>query len=311
MKPPRETQISMHATTHGKATEVFAKGIAQRMSKRPLRAIGVALVLALLTGCNPPGVSAIRDVPGTSRDSVTHTVMLMWDLGRQLDSYGRSVGILPPTLDSITKSDQTRLVDVWRGRINYRVDGLTFELRSPGPDGLLKTPDDVVSIGMVGRNLPCETRNSSGTRRYEEIVAECSAEPPIILPLCPALIVRGNQEDELVTSRDSVLVTGRRLVRIARIVDGVGRERGGLPPSTRSIPGHPRINDVGIPDAWNRAIQYEALGRRFELRSAGPDGMFGTGDDIVVQSELGRTIPCAFATGEGERTCSSPPPECR
>ena len=35
-------------------------------------------------------------------------------------------------------------------------------------------------------------------------------------------------------------------------------------------------------DAWGTPLQYSVAGKNFELRSAGPDRQFGTGDDIVA-----------------------------
>jgi hypothetical protein len=41
---------------------------------------------------------------------------------------------------------------------------------------------------------------------------------------------------------------------------------------------------MGLLDAWGRAIQYEKISdSAFRLKSAGPDGEFGTADDIVKE----------------------------
>ena len=39
-------------------------------------------------------------------------------------------------------------------------------------------------------------------------------------------------------------------------------------------------------DAWSNALRYEPSGDEFTIRSAGPDGAFDTGDDIVSSGEL-------------------------
>lgn len=281
------------------------------MRERDFRKVSTLLAVSLLTACHGGGSrGTVWEGPVTQRDSVVRTQMRLWDLGRSLDSVARSTGRLPGSLDPSLIPGTGKTTDIWGRGIEYRQRGLAFELRSPGPDGALDNGDDVVALGRVGRNLPCETRDQYGTRRYEEIVAPCSEAPALIFPPCPSLLELRATEGVATTAGDSALLTGRRLVRFARIIDGVGRERGGLPPSFRAIPGHPQLPNGGVPDSWGQPVAYTHDRQRFELRSAGPDAQFQSADDIVVEGQLGQAVPCAFATANGTVTCDTPPPAC-
>jgi hypothetical protein len=140
----------------------------------------------------------------------------------------------------------------------------------------------------------------------------CAPKTPLVLlPRCPELWQRAELDNEVPpTAWDSVQLMGLRLVRIARAVDGVGRDLGALPLNLRPVPSYSSISMKDIGDIWHHAVRYLPRGRAFEVRSAGADGALDTADDIVVSSSLGETIPCAFRTGRGTVTCSEPPPPC-
>jgi hypothetical protein len=274
-------------------------------------ALSSVAAMFLLSAC-PPGASRpmVWEGPVTRQDSVGLAQRILWGHVIRLDSLGRTSGSLPPALPPVLGGPEASGTDPWGRRVRYTPQGLGFELRSAGPDGVLENEDDVVAVGRVGRNLPCETRDQYGTRRYEHIVTACSTAPPVVLPLCPGLLRLEPAEQPGATARDSLLMTGRRLVRFARIVDGVGRERGGLPPALTAVPGQPRLPEWGLPDAWARSVRYTPQGQRFELRSAGPDARFHTSDDITLAGELGQTIPCQFQMGTETIRCDAPAPPC-
>jgi hypothetical protein len=280
------------------------------MKQIRLAVLSMVAAAALLAACHPGRVRAtVWEGPVTREDSVGLAGRTLWNLVRRLDEFGRTTGKLPATLAPVLEAPRTG-TDPWGRSIRYTPDSLTFELRSAGADGVLESNDDVVALGRVGRNLPCETRDEYRTERYEHIVAPCDTSPTMVLPLCPPLLQLRPIEQPPATPRDSVLLTGRRLVRFARIIEGVARERGGLPPALAAVPGQPRFPDWGLPDAWDRRVEYTPRGQRFELRSAGPDARLHSADDIVVAGQLGQVIPCEFRAGDGVLTCDVPPPAC-
>lgn len=63
-------------------------------------------------------------------------------------------------------------------------------------------------------------------------------------------------------------------------------------------------------DGWGREIRYRQILPLHELRSAGADGEFDTGDDVVITGHRGRARPCAILDGTGRRFdfASDPPP---
>lgn len=69
---------------------------------------------------------------------------------------------------------------------------------------------------------------------------------------------------------------------VAREIQSFGAEQeGGLP---RDLEAWKRSRPIGtgLQDAWSHEIRYERLSdESFRLRSAGPDGVFNTADDIV------------------------------
>src|SRR5512135_1286769 len=76
-------------------------------------------------------------------------------------------------------------------------------------------------------------------------------------------------------------LTGVNLETLAREILLYAGEAEGLPESLEALRRlHPAAASAA--DAWGRKIRYERLSdSSFRLRSAGPDGVFDTGDDIV------------------------------
>ena len=78
-----------------------------------------------------------------------------------------------------------------------------------------------------------------------------------------------------------VKLTAANLEALAREVLTFAAEAEGLPEKLEDLRRvHPTAGS--LPDAWGRRVRYERLSETsFRLASAGPDGAFGTGDDIV------------------------------
>jgi hypothetical protein len=78
-----------------------------------------------------------------------------------------------------------------------------------------------------------------------------------------------------------VKLTATNLEALAREVLTFAAEGEGLPGALEDLRRvHPTAGSAA--DAWGRRIRYEKLSdTAFRLTSAGPDGVFGTGDDIV------------------------------
>ena len=86
------------------------------------------------------------------------------------------------------------------------------------------------------------------------------------------------QVDKYLQSK--VKLTGVNLEALSREVLSYATEGEGLPESLEALRRfHPTA--AALPDAWGRRIRYERLSdSSFRLRSAGPDGVFDTADDI-------------------------------
>lgn len=115
----------------------------------------------------------------------------------------------------------------------------------------------------------------------------------------------------LATRRDSILAVGQRLVRVARAIDGYGREIGTTPETFRGPVIWGRTQDGRLLDLWGTGVRYRTAGERFELTSAGPDQSLDTADDIIVRAEIGSGVPCEFRTQWGDQRCAEPTPECQ
>lgn len=82
--------------------------------------------------------------------------------------------------------------------------------------------------------------------------------------------------------QSKIKLTAVNLESLSReILSYAGEAEGGLPETLEALRRfHPTAGS--LPDAWGRKIRYERLSdSSFRLRSAGPDGVFETTDDIV------------------------------
>jgi hypothetical protein len=147
--------------------------------------IGSAAMLA--AGCSPPPpLPPPRMQPHTPvsrRDSVAETGTMMYTMARHTGEYGGSLGRLPSTFEPIVEAHPHVWVwqryangaDVWGRPVRYSPDGTRFELRSAGPDGVFDTADDIVMMGMLGRDRPCSSRNEYRSHVFEP---PCPAADP-------------------------------------------------------------------------------------------------------------------------------------
>jgi hypothetical protein len=222
-----------------------------------------------------------------------------------LDRYGRPLGQLPTTLAPVLEQfSYGSGRDMWSRPIRYVPDRRRYELRSAGRDGVFQTADDIVFTGRLGRNRPCEVRDEYGRLTYPGIPPCSPDEQVVLLPLCPELR-RQPFDEHPVGVRDRVMLTGRTVVRIARRTDGLAREVGGMLPDLSQVTGPDFLKD-----SWGRSVRYRSQGETFEVRSAGRDGAFDDGDDVVVRARLAHAIPCEFTGPDGTTTCADPTPPC-
>jgi len=277
---------------------------------------------AIRLGCVLIGVAAIACVPRehgddllplvTRQDSVRVTIARVHGLVRTMDRVGREAGVLPQTLTAPSAEPGSSGRDSWGRELQYSATGRAFEIRSAGSDGTMGTSDDIIAIGRLGRAIPCELRHDGVTTRWDRVAPPCERmSTERIYRLCPALS-RSDRVDRTIpaTHRDSILAVGQRLVRVARAIDGYGREIG-TTPETLSGPGiWGRTQDGRLLDLWGIAVRYTISGEEFELTSGGPDQNLNTADDIIVRAAIGSGVACEFRTEWGEQRCAELPPEC-
>jgi hypothetical protein len=80
-----------------------------------------------------------------------------------------------------------------------------------------------------------------------------------------------------------VTVTGASLDALARVILEYAADGQGLPEDLAQLERSRPLGN-GLLDAWGRRIRYERLSdSSFRLSSSGPDGVFGTADDIVKE----------------------------
>ncbi|RLE03540.1 MAG: hypothetical protein DRJ11_03895 [Candidatus Aminicenantes bacterium] len=92
------------------------------------------------------------------------------------------------------------------------------------------------------------------------------------------------QEEIQAFSEAKIKLTRANLSALERAVLNYVLQQGKLPSSLQEIS---RFAPLGITleDAWGRRIKYEKLSAdNFRLISAGPDGIFGTNDDLVQEN---------------------------
>lgn len=103
------------------------------------------------------------------------------------------------------------------------------------------------------------------------VTASCKGHPP-------------PEDTDAELFRTPEALTGARELNLAKWISDFRRASGHLPQSTQQLPlPTPSTNPTENPlnDGWGHPIILEPVGKGFELRSFGPDGIRGTQDDIV------------------------------
>jgi hypothetical protein len=131
------------------------------MSRTRLLVILAACAAVVASGCLPRRGNPPLRPPAmvTRRDSVRASWRLVYAYTRGVGHYSQ----LPETLAPIIAASEAGPdLDVWGRRIRYRPDGRRFEVRSSGSDGVFDTNDDIVALGQLGRDQPCEIHDEFG-----------------------------------------------------------------------------------------------------------------------------------------------------
>lgn len=105
-----------------------------------------------------------------------------------------------------------------------------------------------------------------------------------------------------VTRGDSILTSGRRLTRIVYYVDQYARSHGGLPAQLEPVLTRYSRAREQERDVWGNAVRYLVQERDYELRSAGPDGVFSSFQQLMISLfgvNLGETFPAKSKTRIG------------
>ena len=94
------------------------------------------------------------------------TVASMQRVSDEVEQHRRRHGSLPADLDAIRSSLRAGdLEDSWGQRIHYLVRGADYTLASAGPDGGLRTVDDIVFENGRRVQLPGPPEGDPGRRR--------------------------------------------------------------------------------------------------------------------------------------------------
>jgi hypothetical protein len=112
----------------------------------------------------------------------------------------------------------------------------------------------------------------------------------------------------IATQRDSIIETGIAIYRLVRLVDQHGRASGELPATLAPVVAADRY--ATETDLWGERLYYDRDGLRFRIRSAGPDRIPYTADDIVATGRLGRNLPCELVNQYRRLTYEGVAPRC-
>jgi hypothetical protein len=99
----------------------------------------------------------------------------------------------------------------------------------------------------------------------------------------------GNDKGALQTeveqfAKTKIKLTEVNMESLARVILGYATGEQGLPEDLKQLQRSRPSLGMGLLDAWGRAIKYEKISdTAFRLRSAGPDGVYDTADDIVKE----------------------------
>lgn len=174
-------------------------------------------------------------------DPVERTHVRLANLQHVIGEHHRRTGRLPSSLDAVFGSSaEHRLMghDAWGNAILFRHLADGYELRSPGPDRVAGSADD--------------------------LIATSTSEMPVFQR------VPGERTRTVLTS-------------LQMLVTLYESRTGALPQRLEDLSAAGLRPYLGTDDEWGRPIEFSRSGNDFELRSVGPDGRFGTDDDLRVR----------------------------
>ncbi len=122
-----------------------------------------AMVLSMCLGCgNPQDEYAHQVLRALDQGKVTGTRGTMQTFATALSAYSVDRGGYPAAASvqeavaalspAFLRSPMT--VDAWGGTLDYRSDGQSYTLASPGQDGRLGTDDDIVMVDGKFTHVP-------------------------------------------------------------------------------------------------------------------------------------------------------------
>lgn len=112
--------------------------------------IGLAIGLWLMFGPTGSDGSSYADKVVETKEMGEELAddLQLRSIGQVVTAYKLETGKMPESMDDIP--DARVVVDRWEQEYRLRkVDDFTFEIQSPGPDGLFDTEDDLVMEGKV------------------------------------------------------------------------------------------------------------------------------------------------------------------
>ena len=132
----------------------------------------------------------------------------------------------------------------------------------------------LLCLVAVGASIGCDGEKSSADEdaQFKEDVHTI------------AELIRANEErsDEM-ASQARVETTGKAIEALDQAVLIYQIKVGRLPLSLRDLTrdGAPLVRENMLNDAWGNAFEYKVDGKKYTIRSAGPDGQMNTEDDIT------------------------------
>ena len=132
----------------------------------------------------------------------------------------------------------------------------------------------LLCLVAVGASIGCDGEKSSADEdaQFKEDVHTI------------AELIRANEErsDEM-ASQARVETTGKAIEALDQAVLIYQIKVGRLPLSLRDLTrdGAPLVRENMLNDAWGNAFEYKVDGKKYTIRSSGPDGQMNTEDDIT------------------------------
>ena len=227
---------------------------------------------------------------------------------REIDRLGTRIatwrdqnqGAWPKSLADLPGAGTPLPKDGWDRELRYLVADGEGRISSAGPDGAFDTPDDVTDAtrrALVAHDAVLQVGNAlvawrKGADRWpDDLPALLAAPGPSALPPL-AREVRDGWDRALVYAKPEGDGRPRLLSAGADGQPGTDDDVVGEVQDERTVvrpgPGLAAYVDGALQDAWGRPLEArlaDPATSTFETRSAGPDGAFGTADDLLTGNE--------------------------